>query len=158
MDKPAGMASSRTNISGEGNAAYNVADDVESNRHWLEIGNRAYHKTNANAPAATVVEHHQQLSKVINNTTTVSNTFIIYGTAAYFEVSDDAAPGLIQVGGRMGLDLDGDSDPTNDAGWEQRAVFIVDRTELFNAYDPGSGSVDWKRLVKHRVNLSSDGK
>jgi hypothetical protein len=104
------------------------------------------------------VEHHQLLSKIMNNTTTVSNTFIMYGTAAYFEVYEDPATGLVQVGGRMGLDLDADSDPRNDAGWEQRAVFILDRTELFNAYDPGSGSVDWKRLVKHRVNLTSDGK
>ena len=94
----------------------------------------------------------------MNNTTTVSNTFIIYGTAAYFEAYEDPATGLIQVGGRMGLDLDSDSDETNDPGWEQRAVFIIDRTELYNAYDPGTGSVDWKRLIKNRTNLASDGK
>jgi len=109
-------------------------------------------------PAATTVEHHQLLSKIINNTTTVSNTFIIYGTAAYFEAHEDPATGLIQVGGRMGLDLDSDSDQTNDPGWEQRAVFIIDRTELYDAYDPGTGSVDWKRLIKNRTNLASDGK
>ena len=163
LDKPAVIGNSRANVAGDGNTNYvsNVTLDPDSNRHWLEAGDQDYHKTNqgiAPAPAATTVEHHQLLSKIMNNTTTVSNTFIMYGTAAYFEVYEDPVTGLVQVGGRMGLDLDADSDPRNDAGWEQRAVFILDRTELFNAYDPGSGSVDWKRLVKHRVNLTSDGK
>ena len=36
--------------------------------------------------------------------------------------------------------------------------FVVDRTEFFNAYDAASGTVDWKRLVKCRINLASDGK
>lgn len=158
LDKDAVSTGTRSNVAGEGNAAYQSGGaDIETNRHWLEVGNRDYHKTNTGAAAATMVEHHQQLSKILNNTTTVSNTFIMYGTAAYFEVTEDAN-GIAQIGGRMGLDLDGDGDPTNDAGWEERAVFILDRTELYNAYDPGSGSVDWKRLVKHRIDLTSDGK
>lgn len=159
VDLPADVSNVRSNIAGEGNTAYNVGvSDPDSNRHWLEIGDRSYHKTNAGGLTATTVEHHQLSSKIMNNTTTVSNTFLVYGTAAYFEAREDPASGLIQVGGRMGLDLDGDSDQTNDAGWEQRAVFIIDRTELYNAYDPGTGSVDWNRLIKNRTNLSSDGK
>ena len=162
VDLPQDVSNARSNIAGEGNTAYNDAidaiNDPNSNRHWLEIGDRNYHKTNAGIGTATTVEHHQLLSKIMNNTTTVSNTFLAYGTAAYFEAREDPATGLIQVGGRMGLDLDSDSDQTNDAGWEQRAVFIIDRTELYNAYDPGTGSVDWKRLIKNRTNLSSDGK
>jgi len=158
LDRPVDLSPSRSNFAGEGNPVYNTGTDDATNRHWLEIGNRTYHMTNDNATAATTVEHHQLLSKIINNTTTVSNTFIIYGTAAYFEAYEDPLTGLIQVGGRMGLDLDSDSDQTNDPGWEQRAVFIIDRTELYNAYDPGTGSVDWKRLIKNRTNLASDGK
>ena len=160
LDKPAVALGSRSNVAGEGNALYNdeaIVPNPVTNRHWLEVGNRAYHVANTGALTATTVEHHQLLSKIMNNTTPVSNTFLIYGTAAYFEAHEDPATGLIQVGGRMGLDLDGDSDQTNDAGWEQRAVFIIDRTELYNAYDPGTGSVDWSRLIKNRTNLSSDG-
>jgi hypothetical protein len=164
MDRPEavfdanGTQIHRANVAGEENPSYNIGTvDPAANRNWLEVGNRDYHKLAAGIAGDTSLEHHQLLSKIMNNTTTVSNTFIAYGTAAYFEVHEDATTGLIQVGGRMGLDLDGDSDPKNDAGWEQRAVFIFDRTEFFNAYDPGSGSVDWKRLVKQRVNLSSDG-
>jgi hypothetical protein len=166
LDKPSVVGNSRANVAGDGNTSYvaNLTLDPDSNRQWLEVGDQGYHKTNQSvaplpaSPAATIVEHHQLLSKIMNNTTTVSNTFIMYGTAAYFEVYEDPVTGLVQVGGRMGLDVDGDSDPKNDGGWEQRAVFILDRTELYNAYDPGSGSVDWKRLVKHRVNLPSDGR
>ncbi|MCA9012027.1 MAG: hypothetical protein KDB01_19880, partial [Planctomycetaceae bacterium] len=136
LDKQALLPGFRANVAGEAaGSSYNneaTVPNPATNRHWLEVGDRAYHMSNAGAPTASAVEHHQVLSKIINNTTTVSNTFIIYGTAAYFEASEHAS-GLIQVGGRMGLDLDGDSDQTNDAGWEQRAVFIVDRTEIYNA-------------------------
>ncbi len=57
----------------------------------------------------------------------------------------------------MGLDLDGDMNERNDAGWEQRAVFLLDRTEAFNAFDPAIGEFEWERLVKHRLDLASDG-
>ena len=93
-------------------------------------------------------QRHQILSKILNNTTTVSNTFIVFGTAAYFEVHEDTTSGLYQVGGRF--DLDQDLDPTND---QQRAVFVIDRTEAFDAFDPGSGYFDWNRLIKSRATV-----
>ena len=58
----------------------------------------------------------------------------------------------------MGLDLNEDGDETNDEGWEQRAVFVIDRTEAFDAFDAASGEFEWERLVKHRLDLASDGK
>jgi hypothetical protein len=84
----------------------------------------------------------------MNNTTTVSNAFIVYSTAAYFEAFEDPVTGLIQVGGRY--DFDGDGDPDND---QQRAVFILDRTEAFKAYDAGTGDFNWERIVKHRATI-----
>lgn len=127
-----------------------------TNRHWMELG-AAGHHNDPTTVAATVSqrERHQILSKVYNNSTTVSNTFIVYGTAAYFRSVEDPS-GLIRVGSRMGLDLDGDGNQTNDAGWEKRAVFVVDRTELLNAYDEGTGTFDWQRLIKYRADLASD--
>ncbi|MEQ9408463.1 MAG: hypothetical protein RIK87_12085 [Fuerstiella sp.] len=131
---------------------------LATNRHWLELGSPANHNDpNTVASTATQRERHLLLSKLLNNTTTVSNTFIIYGTAAYFDSVEDPTSGLIRVGGRMGLDLDGDGNEQNDPGWEKRAVFVVDRTELLNAYDPGTGSFDWQRLIKYRADLASDG-
>ena len=128
-----------------------------TNRHWLEVGSPAIHQLPGNIDGSGVTEErrfaavsqrHQVLSKVLNNTTTVSNCFIAYGVAAYFEAYEEPTTGLIRVGGRYDLDQDGDA--TND---EQRAVFIIDRTEAFNAYDPGTGDFDWKRLVKNQVTI-----
>lgn len=133
-----------------------VGDDAETNRHWLELADRPFHKKpgdtdgdgNINVQTNTAMQRHAVLSKILNNTTTVSNTFIVYGTAAYFEVYEDQATGLQQVGGRYDLNQDGD--PAND---QQRAVFVIDRTEAYEAFDPGTGDFDWKRLVKARAEL-----
>lgn len=128
---------------------------IATNRNWLELGSQTnHHNPNSVSADTSQLERHQVISKLFSNTTTVSNACVIYGTAAYFRAIDQA--GLIRVGGRMGLDLDADGDETNDAGWEQRAVFIVDRTELLKAYDAGTGSFDWQRLIKYRADLASD--
>ncbi len=130
---------------------------VVENRTWLEVGNQTFHKQ-PNAQSNGQMRH-QLVSKLLNNTTTISNTFVVYGTAAYFEATEDTN-GFIRVGGR--LDLDGDpvtngvsSDTT--AGWEKRAIFVIDRTEAYRAFDPASGSFDWERLIKYRADLQTDG-
>ena len=132
--------------------------DASTNRTLLELGNDDYHKDPnvVGTAASSNRERHQLASKILNNTTTSSNAFIIYGTAAYFEATEDAN-GFIRIGGRMGLDIDSDGTEDNDPGWEQRAVFVVDRTELLNAYDAAIGTFDWQRLIKYRADLSSDG-
>lgn len=134
-------------------------DDPESNRHWLELDDVAFHKRPVDSDSDgdadendeqtnTAVQRHALLSKILNNTTTVSNTFIVYGTAAYFEVYEDQSTGLQQVGGRYDLDKNGD--PLDD---QQRAVFVIDRTDAYTAFDPGTGDFDWKHLVKARAEL-----
>lgn len=130
----------------------NSAVENTTNRHWLELADPVLH-ANPNSVSgigqmSNATTRHQILSKIMNNTTTVSNCFIVYGTAAYFEAYEDPTTGLVRVGGR--LDLDGDGDETND---QQRAVFVIDRTDAFEAYDAGSGDFDWKRLVKARVTI-----
>jgi hypothetical protein len=119
------------------------------NRNWLEIGDATQHQI----PVATnSVHQHQLLSKIMNNTTTVSNTFIVYSTAAYFEaVEDPPNSGFIRVGAR--IDLEPNAAPATNPGWQQRAVFLIDRSEAFEAYDAGSGDFDWKRLVKARATI-----
>ena len=150
------------------NAFGEPTDVATTNRHWLEPGDTAFHQdpdietvTNAFGQAkvgsaANMVHRHQFLSKIMNNTTTTSNCFIVYGTAAYFEAVPDAS-GVFRIGGRMGLDLDGNSNEKDDAGWEQRAVFVIDRTEAFNAYDSANGEFEWERLIKHLLDLASNG-
>ena len=120
-----------------------------TNRHWLELGDEVSHDT------PDIRTHGQQkyqlLGKTQNNTTTVSNTFIVFATAGFFEAFEHTSgvnAGLVQVGGP--LDMDGDSQTTDD---RKRAVFLIDRTEALNAYDAGTGSFDWSQLVKARLNV-----
>lgn len=123
---------------------------VDRNRHWLEVADVTQHQNPvSNTVYTPTMLQHQILSKISNNTTTVSNGFIVYATAAYFEAYEDPATGLVRVGGR--IDLEG-SDNQN-PGWEQRAVFVIDRTEAIGAYDPGTGDFDWNRLIKARATI-----
>lgn len=148
-DDQDGTADDGTGIDDNGVAIAQVtatSDNVATNRLLLEVGTQTFHQNPA--ASTTNVQKYQVLSKILNNTTTVSNTFIVYATAAYFEAYDKDPSGLIRVGGRF--DLNGDADPKND---QQRAVFIIDRTEAFKAYDPGTGDFDWRRLIKHRATI-----
>lgn len=138
-------------------------DDVgngnpEWNRQLLEIGSRVQHQdsvisTTENTLPNTV-QQHQLLSKILNNTTTVSNTFIVFSTAAYFEaVESPAGSGMIRVGSRIDLNTADGLAPFSGEGWQQRAVFIIDRTDAARAFDAGTGSIDWNRLVKARITV-----
>ena len=118
-----------------------------TNRHWLEVGGATLHASPADG--TTPVERYQLLSKVLNNTTTVSNTFVVFSTAAYFEAWEDPESGLFRIGGRVDLDGDDQQNP----GWQQRGVFVIDRTEAIEAWDPVTQRFDWKRLVKYQAEI-----
>ncbi|MFM8475580.1 MAG: hypothetical protein ACKOEO_07245, partial [Planctomycetaceae bacterium] len=126
---------------------------TETNRNWLELGNANQHTT----PDGTALMHqHQILAKMLGNTTTVSNTFVVFATAAYFEAVEhkvnNVGTGLYRIGSRIDIDTADGKSETN-PGWQQRAVFIIDRTDAFRAFDPGSGDFDWQRLVKARLEI-----
>lgn len=128
-----------------------------NNRTWLEVGDQSFHQQPTAQSNGKM--RHQLISKLLNNTTTISNTFVVYGTAAYFEATEDPN-GFVRVGGR--LDLDGDTvtsgiSADTTSGWEKRAIFVIDRTEAYNAFDAASGSFDWERLIKYRADLQTDG-
>lgn len=132
---------------------------LEQNRHWLEVGTRQQHEKAALGTIDTVtkpnaVQQHQILSKILNNTTSTSNTFIVFATVGYFEaVEAPAGSGMIRIGSRIDLNLTDGKPQFDGDGWRQRAVFIIDRTEAARAYDSASGSVDWSRLVKARIAI-----
>lgn len=125
--------------------AGNTAD-----RHWLEVGTRANHN-NPNT-ASTTVERHQVLSKILNNTTTTSNAFVVFAQASYFEAIEDPATGFVRVGGRINI-ADGTTTGPGPNGWRQRAVFVIDRTDAYQALDIGTGDFDWQRLIKFEAEI-----
>ncbi len=131
----------------------------EWNRQLLEIGTRSQHETarinlTGDPSRPNTFHRHQILSKVLNNTTTVSNTFVVFATAGYFEaVESPIGSGMIRVGSRIDINLADGSPPFGGEGWQQKSVFLIDRTEAFRAYDAGTGDVDWKRLVRARLTV-----
>ena len=119
-------------------------------RRLFEIGTAAQHTSGAlaNDQDSNPMLRHRILSKILNNSTNTSNVFVIYLTIGHFEAIEDAN-GAVRIGGEYDLNGDG----TVDADDRKRALFIVDRSEAFEAYDPGTGTFDWRRLVKHRVDI-----
>lgn len=90
----------------------------------------------------------QLLGKLMNNTTTRSNVFFVFIHVQFHEAIEDATTGAVRVGGRIDLNGDGRRDDGH------RGFFTVDRSAAEDAYDPRTGTFDWKQLVKHRVTIN----
>ena len=88
------------------------------------------------------------LSKIAGNTTTRSNVFVVFLSVQFHEAYEDPATGAIRVGGRIDLNNDGQRDDGH------RGFFIVDRSAAEEAYDPRTGTFDWRVLVKHRLTIN----
>ncbi len=123
---------------GGGNGAAGTADG----RRLFELATDA---ENVNATVDPVMRN-RLLAKIIGNTTTRSNVFIVHATIGMFACKE-YADGSVRVGGQMDVDGDGSADT-------HRAIFIVDRSVVEEAYDKGSGTFDWKKLLlaKQRIN------
>ena len=89
---------------------------------------------------------HRLLSKIINNTTNRSNVFVVYVTIGMFECLE-LPSGAVRIGGQMDVDGDGQKDT-------HRAVFIIDRSQAEEAFDPTTGTFDWQKLVKARQRIN----
>lgn len=83
---------------------------------------------------------------MIGTTATRSNLFVVHATIGMFACKE-YPDGSVRVDGHM--DVDGDGSPDT-----HRAVFIVDRSAVEEAYDKASGTFDWKKLLlaKQRIN------
>ncbi|MCX7421615.1 MAG: hypothetical protein NT013_18995, partial [Planctomycetia bacterium] len=98
------------------------------------------------SPTIDPVIRQRLLSKIYANTTTRSNCFVVFATIGMFECVE-LPNGAVRIGGQMDVDKDG----TPDA---HRAIFIIDRSEALEAYDQGSGTFDWKKLIKARQRIN----
>jgi hypothetical protein len=90
---------------------------------------------------------HRMLSKVMNNTTTNSNVFLVIVTIGHFETVIDPNNGAVRIGGEYDINHDGNLDAAD----RRKVMFVIDRSDVFNAFDAGTGQLDWRRLVKHQV-------
>ncbi|MFK7822388.1 MAG: hypothetical protein AB8G99_27080 [Planctomycetaceae bacterium] len=128
-------------------------DDDNSARRLFEVGNAGDFTgpgVSTSGVLMTPQTRHRLLSKVLNNSTTSSNTFVIHMTIGLFEVYEDPTTGAVRIGGQYDQDQDSTTPIENN---HKRAVFVVDRSELLEAFDAGSGQLDYRRLIKHQATL-----
>jgi hypothetical protein len=85
---------------------------------------------------------HRLLSKMIGNTTTRSNCFVVFVTIGMFECVQVTPAGSTEAATRIGAPLLQGGAPVT-----YRKAFIVDRSAAFEGLDQTTGSFDWKKLV-----------
>ncbi len=86
------------------------------------------------------------LSKIANNVTTRSNVFVVYITVDFYEVAEvtsGAGVTAYRIGGKLPPLAGGVVEPK-----PQRGVFVIDRSNAEEAYDSGSGTFNWRELIK----------
>ena len=99
--------------------------------------------------SATALEpmmRYRLLSKIAGNTTTRSNVFVVQATVGMFACKE-LSNGAVRIGGQMDVDKNGTPD-------SHRAIFIIDRSAIEDAYDKGSRTFDWKKLVNARQRIN----
>ena len=116
-------------------------------RQLFEVANRTEH-TGGPSDFHT---RHRILSKIMGNTTTRSNTFMVFMSVAYFEASGaglTAHDGVVQIGDRA------HGKTVNQPDY--RGFFVIDRTRIEEAFEPTTEEFDhWKRLVRYRHLIQS---
>ncbi|WP_417380209.1 hypothetical protein [Gimesia sp.] len=123
---------------------------VNNPRLLFELTSSAEHQGTAGLNNVDVHTRNRILSKIEANTTTLSNTFVVFMSVAYFEASGDGTTVYgdpVSIGERMSPE-----DPARTANQpDYRGFFVIDRTRAEQAFEPSTGQFDhWKRLVRYR--------
>ncbi len=87
------------------------------------------------------------LSKVLNNLTTRSNVFVVFASVKYFR-AHTTANGEVRIGGPL-------KDPAATDRWlpEHRRMYVIDRSQIEKAYDPQSGTFNFRALIEFQQDL-----
>lgn len=119
-------------------------------RLLFELTTSAEHLGSAGLNNVDVHTRNRILSKIDANTTTRSNTFVVFMSVAYFEATGGGTTVYgdpVSIGERMSPDV-----PARTANQpDYRGFFVIDRTRAEQAFEPSTGKFDhWKRLVRYR--------
>ncbi len=122
-------------------------------RLLFELTTSAEHLGTAGLNNVDVYTRNRILSKIDANTTTRSNTFVVFMSVAYFEASGGGTTTYgdpVQIGDRLSpIDV---SRTVNDSDY--RGFFVIDRTRAEQAFEPSTGQFDhWKRLLRYRHQI-----
>jgi hypothetical protein len=93
-------------------------------------------------PSLDSLMRYRMLSKIIGNSTTRSNCFVVFVTIGMFECVQITPPGTTEAVTRIGGPLLNGTTPIT-----YRKGYLVDRSAAFEVIDLTTGSLDWKKLV-----------
>ncbi|MBD3673006.1 MAG: hypothetical protein HUJ26_05715 [Planctomycetaceae bacterium] len=124
-------------------------------RRLFEIGTLAQHNNNF----IDYTTKHKLLGKVLNNGTTMSNTFFVFMQIDFFEAKE-VAPDVVRIGGKL----------TDSPGYRSfcvidraKALQIVKPADLPPLVDPNDNTktvfsfnqgFNWRALIRHRQRLN----
>lgn len=124
-----------------------TTDTSASSRQLFELGTLPEHQGTATALDPYV--RSRILNKIMNNVTTRSNVFVIFASIKYFRAHRHAS-GAVQIGGPL-------KDPSilepERSKPELRRFYVVDRSQIEKAYDPQSGTFNFRALIEFEQNL-----
>ncbi|QDU07288.1 hypothetical protein [Gimesia aquarii] len=126
-------------------------------RLLFELATNAEH-VNAGSVAVDSHTRNRILSKIAANTTTRSNTFVVFMSVAYFEATGTGTTiygDPVQIGARLSPFP---TVPVRTANQpDYRGFFVIDRTRAEQAFEPTTGQFDnWKRLIRHRHTIQNE--
>jgi hypothetical protein len=123
-----------------------------SGRRLFDVANEADHD-GTNPPIEPVLRQ-RLLSKIYGNSTTRSNCFVVFVTIGMFECIQTTPPGAAEPVVRIGGPLNQPAPAPPNTQVTYRAVYIIDRSEAEQAFDPGGTTFDWQKLIqaKQRIN------
>lgn len=115
-------------------------------RQLFELGTldeRLGHDNSAPTPAPVAqidpYVRRRLMSKLMNNTTTRSNVFVVFMSVKNFRA--DVSTGSVRIGG-----------PLSGNAWDadHRGFFVIDRSQLEKAYDPSTNSFNFRSFIEFR--------
>ena len=123
-----------------------------SGRRLFDVANEADHD-GTNPPVEPILRQ-RLLSKIYGNSTMRSNTFVVFVTIGMFECIQTTSGGATEPVVRIGGPLYQPAPALPNTHVTHRAVYLIDRSEAEQAFNPGGTTFDWKKLVqaKQRIN------
>jgi hypothetical protein len=134
-----------------GDSTLSFADQRADRRNLFEARTVADLASEGGPNSVDPHTRHRLLHKIANNSTTRSNVFIVWVTTTRCEMVWDKTTGTYRIGGR--LDGSANLDDTTGDFPAERAFFVLDRSQLEEAYDPRTGAFNFRKFIKYRKDL-----
>jgi hypothetical protein len=129
--------------------------DLDAPRGLFDLGNaddaERYAGDNGGSGSGVAIDQFNRrrlLSKILGNTTNRSNVFFVFVSVQFHEAYEDPTTGSVRIGGRIDLNSDGRRDDGH------QGFFVIDRSAAEEAYNPKTGTFDWKELLKYRLTIN----